>query len=120
MFSLLNFSTLCWKDIPSAYTLTKLTCLPGNGRLFSARKYLRQIVEGLLYLHKHQIIHRDLKLSNVVLTSHMNAVSTVFSCSIRHPPCGIWTCDDTPPLVLSVPEAVNIVLTSRKNAVSTA
>ncbi|KAK8402007.1 hypothetical protein O3P69_001231 [Scylla paramamosain] len=32
-----------------------------------AREYLRQIVDGMLYLHSKAIIHRDLTLSNILL-----------------------------------------------------
>lgn len=33
---------------------------------------MQQIVRGLLYLHTHGILHRDLTLSNLLLTSSMN------------------------------------------------
>ena len=33
-----------------------------------ARRVVEQIVHGLKYLHSHGIIHRDLKLSNLLLT----------------------------------------------------
>ncbi|XP_050688434.1 serine/threonine-protein kinase PLK4-like [Eriocheir sinensis] len=36
-----------------------------------AREYLRQIIDGMLYLHSKAIIHRDLTLSNILLdTQH--------------------------------------------------
>lgn len=35
--------------------------------LYPAREYLRQIVDGMLYLHSKAIIHRDLTLSNILL-----------------------------------------------------
>ncbi|KAG8127203.1 hypothetical protein E2320_022180, partial [Naja naja] len=35
------------------------------------RFYLKQITSGLQYLHQQGIIHRDLKLSNVFITKHM-------------------------------------------------
>ncbi|CAN9502143.1 unnamed protein product [Ophioblennius macclurei] len=37
-----------------------------------ARHFMHQIVKGMLYLHTHGILHRDLTLSNLLLTSSMN------------------------------------------------
>ncbi|KAK7496406.1 hypothetical protein BaRGS_00012328 [Batillaria attramentaria] len=37
-----------------------------------ARKVMLQVVEGMLYLHSHGILHRDLTLSNLLLTRDMN------------------------------------------------
>ncbi|XP_012590289.1 PREDICTED: serine/threonine-protein kinase PLK4, partial [Condylura cristata] len=37
-----------------------------------ARHFLRQITTGMLYLHAHGILHRDLTLSNLLLTRSMN------------------------------------------------
>ena len=36
---------------------------------------MNQVVKGVLYLHSHGIIHRDLTLGNILLTSEMDAVS---------------------------------------------
>ncbi|XP_074650005.1 serine/threonine-protein kinase PLK4-like [Tubulanus polymorphus] len=36
-----------------------------------ARHFLRHIVDGLLYLHSHRILHRDLTLANLLLTKDM-------------------------------------------------
>uniref|UniRef100_A0AAY3ZY27 Serine/threonine-protein kinase PLK4 n=1 Tax=Denticeps clupeoides TaxID=299321 RepID=A0AAY3ZY27_9TELE len=36
------------------------------------RHFMHQIVKGMLYLHTHGIMHRDLTLSNLLLTSAMN------------------------------------------------
>lgn len=48
----------------------------GNGLNESeARKVMQQVVEGVLYLHSHGILHRDLTLSNLLLTHDMNTVS---------------------------------------------
>jgi polo-like kinase 4 len=33
---------------------------------------MHQIVKGMLYLHTHGIMHRDLTMSNLLLTSSMN------------------------------------------------
>uniref|UniRef100_A0A3Q2QH16 Serine/threonine-protein kinase PLK4 n=1 Tax=Fundulus heteroclitus TaxID=8078 RepID=A0A3Q2QH16_FUNHE len=37
-----------------------------------ARHFMHQIVKGMLYLHTHGILHRDLTLSNLLLTSNAN------------------------------------------------
>ncbi|XP_051942927.1 serine/threonine-protein kinase PLK4 isoform X2 [Hippocampus zosterae] len=37
-----------------------------------ARNFMHQIVKGMLYLHTHGILHRDLTLPNLLLTSNMN------------------------------------------------
>ncbi|XP_030574885.1 serine/threonine-protein kinase PLK4 isoform X2 [Archocentrus centrarchus] len=37
-----------------------------------ARHFMDQIVKGMLYLHAHGILHRDLTLSNLLLTNNMN------------------------------------------------
>uniref|UniRef100_A0A3B4A7Z4 Serine/threonine-protein kinase PLK4 n=1 Tax=Periophthalmus magnuspinnatus TaxID=409849 RepID=A0A3B4A7Z4_9GOBI len=37
-----------------------------------ARHFMNQIVRGMLYLHTHGILHRDLTLSNLLLTTNMN------------------------------------------------
>lgn len=36
---------------------------------------MRQVVEGLKYLHSHNILHRDMSLANLLLTKDMNIVS---------------------------------------------
>jgi polo-like kinase 1 len=35
---------------------------------FEVRCYTRQIIEGVKYMRKHRIIHRDLKLGNLFLS----------------------------------------------------
>ncbi|XP_058177593.1 serine/threonine-protein kinase PLK4 [Anopheles ziemanni] len=39
---------------------------------YEAALVLRQVVDGLLYLHSHHILHRDMSLSNLLLTKDMN------------------------------------------------
>jgi len=41
------------------------------------RLLMKQIVKGLLYLHSHGIIHRDLKLSNLLLTKNWDVVNSL-------------------------------------------
>lgn len=45
---------------------------------FLARHILKQVVEGLIYLHSHKIIHRDITLANLLLTKDMKVVSDTF------------------------------------------
>ena len=35
------------------------------------RYYMRQLAEGVAYIHGEQVIHRDLKLGNMFLTEDM-------------------------------------------------
>lgn len=45
-----------------------------KGKTLSEEKtadIIRQVVEGLVYLHSYQILHRDLSLSNLLLTKNM-------------------------------------------------
>lgn len=53
------------------YSLCLITCFYAL-----ARHFMKQIVEGLLYLQSHNILHRDLSLSNLLLTKDMNIVSS--------------------------------------------
>ncbi|ESO03067.1 hypothetical protein HELRODRAFT_80994, partial [Helobdella robusta] len=34
------------------------------------RSYMQQIVDGIVYLQKHRILHRDLTLSNILISRH--------------------------------------------------
>jgi serine/threonine protein kinase len=42
---------------------------------YLAQHIVKQIVDGLVYLHNHGIIHRDIKLSNILLTETSEVVS---------------------------------------------
>lgn len=43
---------------------------PGGLGETTARKYLRDIVSGLMYLHAHNIVHGDIKPDNLLVTSN--------------------------------------------------
>lgn len=43
--------------------------------------FARQIIEGLLYLHKQKIVHKDLKCSNIMLDSKCTVKLSDFGCS---------------------------------------
>jgi len=48
--------------------------LKSTGKLVDkeARSFMKQIVEGVIYLHKQGIMHRDLKLANLLLDDNFN------------------------------------------------
>ena len=35
------------------------------------RYFLKQLIEGVVYLHREGLVHRDLKLENCFITEHM-------------------------------------------------
>lgn len=48
-----------------------------------ARHIMTQVVKGVLYLHSHGIIHRDLSLGNILLTREMDAKIGDFGLAAR-------------------------------------
>lgn len=44
-----------------------------------ASNIMRQVVDGMRYLHSHNILHRDISLSNLLITKDMNIVSMLFT-----------------------------------------
>jgi serine/threonine protein kinase len=49
---------------------------------YLAQHIVKQIVDGLVYLHNHGIIHRDIKLSNLLLTETSEVVSWIYIHSV--------------------------------------
>jgi serine/threonine protein kinase len=49
-----------------------------------ARSIMRMLLDGIKYLHAQHIVHRDLKLSNLLLTADMQVRKGFFMCGIHH------------------------------------
>ncbi|CAH8435087.1 unnamed protein product [Schistosoma intercalatum] len=52
----------------------------------TARHYLKQLISGLLYLHSHNILHRDLTLANLLLTKDMKVKIADFGLATKIEP----------------------------------
>ena len=67
------------------YKLLKKKMSSGNVPFSEGQavNYTRDIVNGLVYLHSQGIIHRDLKLSNILLTSEDTAKIADFGLAVR-------------------------------------
>ncbi len=47
------------------------------------RYYMRQMVEGCRYIHQHRVIHRDLKLGNMLVNEDMQIKIADFGLATR-------------------------------------
>lgn len=52
-----------------------------------ASRIMRQVVDGLYYLHSQGILHRDLSLSNLLLSHDMHIVSAIIAFFLRLNKC---------------------------------
>uniref|UniRef100_A0A0E0LI53 non-specific serine/threonine protein kinase n=1 Tax=Oryza punctata TaxID=4537 RepID=A0A0E0LI53_ORYPU len=77
----------------------------GRLREDDARRIFQQIISGAEYCHHNMVVHRDLKLENILMDSEMNVkiVDFGFSKFFRHnkllagrkyvgPPVDVWSC----------------------------
>ncbi|XP_065323027.1 serine/threonine-protein kinase PLK4-like [Gordionus sp. m RMFG-2023] len=48
-----------------------------------ACRFMKQILEGVYYLHSHQIVHRDLTVSNILLDKNLNVKIADFGLAIH-------------------------------------
>ncbi|XP_054724483.1 serine/threonine-protein kinase PLK4-like [Uloborus diversus] len=64
-------------------TLAKYLKLRGRLEEGEARDIIKQVLEGLLYLHSKNIIHRDLTLRNILLTKDMKIKIADFGLSTQ-------------------------------------
>ncbi len=47
------------------------------------RYYMKQILDAVIYMHRHRIIHRDLKLGNLFLSEELNVKIGDFGLATR-------------------------------------
>ncbi|KAM0915373.1 hypothetical protein ACQ4PT_010907 [Festuca glaucescens] len=84
------------------YVEGKMVCGDGLGE-DTSRKYLRDIISGLMYLHAHNIIHGDIKPDNLLVTNTGNVKIGDFSVSqIFEDDDMLWRSPGTP--VFTAPE----------------
>ena len=69
-----------------------------------ACKLFAQLISGVWYIHQKKIVHRDLKLENLLLDRHRNVIITDFGFAKRVPD-KTWTLCGTPDYL--APEVVS-------------
>ena len=62
-------------------TLSQLSKKEGPLPEDRARQIMKQVAEGLAYLHENNVVHRDLKPENILLFDDGRAVISDFTCS---------------------------------------
>lgn len=85
----------CFEDANYVYLVLEIchngelqTYIRQNGPVSEnvARHYLKQLINGLLYLHSHNILHRDLTLANLLLTKDMKVKIADFGLATKIEP----------------------------------
>ncbi|TGZ70603.1 hypothetical protein CRM22_003112 [Opisthorchis felineus] len=85
----------CFEDSNYVYLVLEIchngelqTYIRQNGPVTEdvARHYLKQLINGLLYLHSHSILHRDLTLANLLLTKDMKVKIADFGLATKIEP----------------------------------
>nr|CAH8828857.1 unnamed protein product [Trichobilharzia regenti] len=85
----------CFEDANYVYLVLEIchngelqTYIRQNGPVTedTARHYLKQLISGLVYLHSHNILHRDLTLANLLLTKDMKVKIADFGLATKIEP----------------------------------
>ncbi|KAA3676313.1 polo-like kinase 4 [Paragonimus westermani] len=85
----------CFEDANYVYLVLEIchngelqTYIRQNGPVTEdvARHYLKQLINGLIYLHSHNILHRDLTLANLLLTKDMKVKIADFGLATKIEP----------------------------------
>ncbi|TPP64731.1 Serine/threonine-protein kinase PLK4 [Fasciola gigantica] len=85
----------CFEDANYVYLVLEIchngelqTYIRQNGPVSEdvARHYLKQLISGLVYLHSHNILHRDLTLANLLLTKDMKVKIADFGLATKIEP----------------------------------
>lgn len=63
---------VCFAPFAALQSLSELIRRTKRFTEDEGRRYMKQILEATSYLHRHQIIHRDLKLGNLFLDRDWN------------------------------------------------
>lgn len=60
-----------------------------------AKKHLRDVVEGIVYLHSNRIVHRDIKPSNILVNEANQCHISDFGCALQFPSGQNHECQNT-------------------------
>jgi serine/threonine protein kinase len=80
IYQVLDSETECYvvmEYAPGGELMSKIT----KNTKFSedeARKYFRQLISAIDHFHQAKVVHRDLKLENILLTENMDLLITDF------------------------------------------